>query len=127
MNLPLTILYGTLLIIVTLALALGTSLYRLRTGILLTTKEMPGSLYRMVRAHGNSAEWLAVCIFLLAFLELQGAKPQVINGAGALLVLARVGHSLNMLVKGRFGAFTAGTTYAVTIAMAIWALQLRLR
>jgi uncharacterized membrane protein YecN with MAPEG domain len=127
MNLPLTILYGTLLIIVTLALAVGTSMYRLRAGILVSSKEMPGGLYRVHRAHGNSAEWLAVCIFLLGFLELQGASSQILNGAGALLVLARVGHSINMLVKGRLGPITAGTLYAVTIAMAFWALYLRLR
>ena len=126
MNLPVTILYGSLSILITLSLALNTSLHRVRHR-LFVSDPVPDHLHRKIRAHGNSVEYLAVSIFLLAFLELQGVSSLWLHVCGGIIVLARLGHSLAMLTRSRLGTITASITYAVSFVMVIWSLILRLR
>jgi uncharacterized membrane protein YecN with MAPEG domain len=87
---------------------------------------MPDGLFRKVRAHGNSAEWLAVTIFSLAFLELQGAPSMWLHLLGGAVVIARVFHSIFMLLRKRLTMITATVTYVLTAGMAVWALVIRL-
>jgi uncharacterized membrane protein YecN with MAPEG domain len=124
--LPVTILYGTLSILITLCLALNVSLHRLRNRVRVTDAIAP-EMIRKVRAHGNSAEYLAVTIFLLAFLELQQAPAFWLHVLGGVLVLARLVHAMAMLMRSRATMFSAATTYTVSFFMAIWSLVLRLR
>lgn len=131
MHLPVTILYGTLLCLVTLSLAANVSLYRLYKGIFLGM-EVPRQLHRFIRAHGNSAEWLAAMVLPLAFLELQGASPFWLHLAGGSLLLTRALHAAFMLSGVRVGGIFASTLsatamYAASFATALAALWLRLR
>jgi uncharacterized membrane protein YecN with MAPEG domain len=127
MQLPITILYGTLFVLVTLLFAVSTSLYRLRNRIYLTPLEkVPHMLLRLVRAHGNSAEWLAGNVFLIAFLELQHANPAALNVCALVLLVARILHSLTLVLRSRFGPITASVMYGVSFWMAAWSLHLRL-
>jgi len=80
-----------------------------------------------VRAHGNSAEYLAVTVFLLAFLELQHVDTFWLHVCGGIVVASRVVHSLSMLFKLRVSTISATVTYAVSFFMAFWSLYLRLR
>ena len=126
-----TILYGTLLCLLTLLLALNISLYRLYKGIYIGA-EVPKQLLRSIRAHGNSAEWLAAVIFPLAFLELQGAPPFWVHLAGGSLLLTRVLHATFMLSGVRVARIFASTLsatamYLAAFGTALGALWLRLR
>ena len=126
MTLPVTILYGTLSILVTLALALNISLHRMRHQVGITG-EVTEPLHRKVRAHGNSTEWLAVTTLLLAFLELQGVSQMALHVLGGAMLVARIVHSLFMLSKSRFAMLSATTIYALSFVMGAWSLVLRLR
>jgi uncharacterized membrane protein YecN with MAPEG domain len=128
MHLPITILYGTLLILVTQLLAVSTSLYRLRARVFVVTPDqLPKSLLRLVRAHGNSAEWLPVTIFLIAFLEMQGANPARLTACAVVMLIARIAHSLNLVwLKGLLRPWPAVVMYSVTFFMAFWSLHLRI-
>lgn len=126
MHLPVTILYGSLTILVTILLALNISLYRMRNPDASHAQPVPGPLHRRVRAHGNSAEWLAVTVLLLAFLELQGAPSLWLHLLGGAMLLARILHSTFMLLKRRTTVLSATVIYALSLAMAAWALVLRL-
>src|SRR4051794_6672557 len=111
MALPGTILYGTLLCLITLLLAVNISLYRLYEGIFIGA-EVPKRLHRFIRAHGNSAEWLAAVVLPLGFLELQGAPPFWVHLAGGSLLLTRVLHSAFMLSGLRIGRIFVSTLSA---------------
>lgn len=126
MNLPVTILYGSLAILVTILLALNVSLHRMRHKVL-AGDPIPDGLFRKVRAHGNSVEWLAVTVLLLGFLELQGVPSMWLHVLGGAVVVARVFHSIFMLLRKRLTVLSATATYVLSIGMAVWALVLRLR
>ena len=131
MHLPVTILYGTLLCLVTLLLAANVSLNRLYRGVFIGM-ELPKMLHRFVRAHGNSAEWLAMVIFPLAFLELEGAPPFWLHVAGGSLLATRVLHAAFMLTGSRLGrvfvsTISATLMYLAVSATTLAALVLRLR
>jgi uncharacterized protein len=125
MNLPVTILYGSLSILVTLLLATYVSLHRMsaRTYV---TPAVPDDLHRKVRAHGNATEYLAAMIFLLAFLELQGVPPMTLHILGGLTLLSRIAHSIFMLTKSKGTMIAATATYILGFTMTLWALVLRL-
>ena len=125
MNLPVTVLYGTLSILVTLALALNISLHRMRTQVGVGG-EVTEPLHRKVRAHGNSTEWLAVTTLLLAFLELQGAPSMALHFLGGAMLLARILHSVFMLSKARYTTLSATLIYTLSFVMGGWSLWLRL-
>jgi uncharacterized membrane protein YecN with MAPEG domain len=128
--LQITILYGTLNVLITLCLALNVSLHRLghRT---FAGDPVPPELQRKIRAHGNSVEYLAATTFLLAFLELQQAPAFWLHVFGGIIVLTRLVHSMAMLLVGvgrsRVRMFSATVTYLTSIFMAVWSLVLRLR
>ena len=124
--LPVTILYGSLSVLVTLFLAVNISLHRMRHRVFVADA-LPQELHRKVRAHGNSAEYLAVTVFLLAFLELQHVDTFWLHVCGGIVVVSRVVHSLSMLFKLRVSTISATVTYAVSFFMAFWSLFLRLR
>jgi uncharacterized protein len=125
MSLPITILYGTLSVLVTLALALNISLHRLSHRVFIGAPQ-DEELTRKVRAHGNSAEWLAANIFLLAFLELQGAPSLALHLFGGAVLAARLFHSAFMLLHSRRTVLSAVAMYTLAFAMTAWSLWLRL-
>jgi uncharacterized protein len=126
MALPVTILYGSLTILVTLLLALNVSMHRLRHRVFIADA-VPADLHRKIRAHGNSTEWLAATLLLLAFLELQHAPWVWLHVFGGALLIARICHSVFMLSRSRFTTYSATMTYFLSFTMAFWALYLRLR
>jgi uncharacterized membrane protein YecN with MAPEG domain len=126
MALPVTILYGSLSILVTVLLALNISLHRMRVKTYVS-EGVPDALRRKIRAHGNSVEWLAVTIFLLAFLELQGVPSLWLHILGGAVVIARILHSFSMLTGSRLTMVSATVTYVLSVTMAVWSLSLRLR
>jgi uncharacterized membrane protein YecN with MAPEG domain len=50
-------------------------------------------LERAIRAHGNFAEYVPICLFLIGALELNGAPMALVAVLGLLLVLGRHFHA----------------------------------
>ena len=126
MTVPVTILYGTLSILITAMLGLFVSLYRAKNRVLVADPPPP-TLFRLIRAHGNSTEWLAVTTFLIFFLEIQGAPSLPLHVFGGGVVLTRIGHSFFMITKSILTTLTATLTYILVFLMCGWALYLRFR
>jgi uncharacterized membrane protein YecN with MAPEG domain len=126
MNLPVTILYGSLSALITILLALNVSLHRMQHKVS-AGDPIPDRMFRKVRAHGNSVEWLAVTVLLLAFLELQGAPSLQLHIFGGVMVVARILHSIFMLGRLKLTMLSATTTYVLTAWMAVQSLVMRLR
>ena len=79
---------------------------------------------RRMRAHANFAENAPLVLILALAIELSIGQSPWLWGAAALFVLARVGHGLGM--DGWYPGRAAGTgiTFALELALAIWALAL---
>lgn len=54
------------------------------------------ALLRLMRAHGNCAEYAPLGLILLGMAELAGAATMGLHLAGALLVVGRVVHGLGL-------------------------------
>ena len=123
MSLPVTVLYGTLNVLLTAALALNVSRLRIRHQAFVG--QIPEPLLRPVRAHGNNAEWLPVTVFLVAFLELQHAPSLPLHLLAGGLLAARVIRDSFMLarINGRPAVIA---NYLMVFGMGFWSLWLRL-
>lgn len=84
--------YAALLALIYLALAARVVRLRRAAGVSLGSGGN-SDLERRIRAHGNFAEYVPFALLLLAFVELQGHSPALINGLCALLVAARAAHA----------------------------------
>ena len=80
-----------------------------------------------IRAHANFSEHVPFTLVLMAGIELaRGHGSLWLWGAGGLLVIARIAHAIGM---GRpspnpFRAFGALASWALILALSIWALWL---
>ena len=80
---------------------------------------------RMIRAHGNGAEWLPLQIVLLLMLELGGGGSTMLHVAGGTVLGARLLQVASHLLRAPTGTIGATLTYLVTAGMAGWAVWMR--
>jgi hypothetical protein len=122
-----TLLYGSLSAILVGALGANLSLVRLRRGLYIG-KEVDKQVQRMVRAHGNAAEWVPLLIVLLLLLELGGMRSPVLHALGGTIVAARLIHALGVYAKvPRLSMVGATITYFLVIGMSAQALLMHFR
>ncbi len=79
-------------------------------------------LHRVIRVHGNFAEFVPLALMLLMFLELNGAAPWILNVLGTMLLLGRLLHSLGLSKSAgtTWGRLWGGVlTYTMMLAAAI--------
>ncbi|WP_419808979.1 MAPEG family protein [Sphingomonas sp.] len=81
---------------------------------------------RRMRAHANFAENTPIVVLLVLALELSVGPSPWLWAAAALFVVARIGHALGMdgWSLGRSGGI--GITFALQLALAVWAIALPL-
>jgi len=88
---PITLLYGSLLGLLLVALSLHVLRYRVRSKTL-----GPGAAERMNRVQGNFVEYVPLALILLALLEDAGAPRLALHVIGGLLVVARLAHAYGL-------------------------------
>ena len=78
------------------------------------------SLAQAIRAHGNFAEHTPLALLLIAFVEGFGYRSLVIQGLGAVLLVARLlsAWGLNSSLKQTFGRQAGATLTILVIAAA---------
>lgn len=54
------------------------------------------ALERAVRVHANFSEYAPLFLLLLLIVELNGAAPGLLHGAGTIFLVARIGHALGL-------------------------------
>jgi hypothetical protein len=76
------------------------------------------------RAQANLVEYAPFFLILLALLELAGASPLWLWIAGALFVIARLGHALGMVrpAPNPFRAGGAVVTWMLLLLLSGWAI-----
>jgi uncharacterized membrane protein YecN with MAPEG domain len=125
MNVPVTLLYGSLTALLVILLGLNVTRLRMEEGVG-SSQPIPPEWRRPWRAHGNAAEWIPLGIVLLLMLELTGRVPRFhLHLLGGSFLLARVLHATGLLTRWRVGALGAGLNYLVLAVMALLALWFR--
>ncbi len=92
MPLAITALYAAILALMLMLLAINVTVYRWRNRIALGqggNAQMP----RIVRMHGNAAEYIPIGLLLMAIYELNAGARPVLHALGCLLVLGRLLHA----------------------------------
>jgi uncharacterized membrane protein YecN with MAPEG domain len=124
MPIPVTLLYGALNALLTTLLGTAVSLGRLKQKQYVEDRPT-GTMLRLVRAHGNNAEWAPLGIVLLLLLELAHGNGLALHLFGGLLLLTRLVHALGMITRLKVGVPNAVVHYTLFTAMAGYALLLR--
>jgi len=89
MPLAITALYGAILGLIVIALAVNVTMHRVRLQVPLGDGGKP-EMRRMIRLHGNAAEYIPLAIALMAIYELNGGTHTALHIAGAVLVAGRL-------------------------------------
>jgi len=122
---PVTLLYGGLnaLLITLLGMQVSKARASLSVGV---ETPIPKEMIRKVRAHGNATEWAPLGLVLLLAIELSGAGTRfTLHLAGGTLLLGRVLHAAGFYGRNKLSVVGAGLTYAVLLAMSVWAISIR--
>ncbi len=125
MLVPITALYGGLLMIIAIVLGAHVGNFRGKVGISILHGDNTELAERM-RRHGNFIENVPLILVLLVINELNGASAMLLHGMGITLVLARIAHPIGLRADNighplRFvGA--AGTALVLVVAgiSALW-------
>lgn len=98
MNVPASALYGSILAIVTVLLAMNVSRNRGRAKAFFGHGD-DEALESAIRAHGNTAEHVPLGVLMLVIAELLGANATSMHGLGGTLLLARVASAHGILYR----------------------------
>lgn len=78
-------------------------------------------MLRVIRGHGNFAEYVPLALLMMAILELGRSSVYVLHAIGIALIISRLlhGYALSFTAKFRFGRVSgAALTFTVLIAEA---------
>lgn len=95
MPLPITALYAAILAIILTALAINVTVHRGKLNVPLGQGDNPVML-RMIRIHGNAAEYIPIALLLMGAYEINGGNHIALHISGVVLVLARLLHASGM-------------------------------
>jgi len=94
--LPVTALYAALLAFLLLWLSIQVIKERRRSRVSLGAGE-DAALLQATRAHGNFAEYVPICLIMLALLEGLGVSVWALHALGAGLLAGRLAHGIGLL------------------------------
>ena len=121
MFLPVTSLYGSVLVLIILYLSFKVGAMRGKLDISLGDGGNPQML-EAIRRQGNAIEYVPLAVLLIALLEVNEANSVFLHVLGAVLVLSRILHpmglkadSMNELARG----LGSGGTVLVMVVSAV--------
>ncbi|HEY1473031.1 MAG TPA: MAPEG family protein [Pseudolabrys sp.] len=95
MTVSITALYAGLLALIVVALAINVTVHRVKLRVPLGDGGNP-QMMRMIRLHGNAAEYIPLAVVLMALYEINGGWHPALHVVGIALVAARVVQTLGM-------------------------------
>ena len=125
MTILITGLYGGLLGLTMLFLAMQVSGKRMKQKSSIATDTTP-ALFEAIRRHGNFVEWVPFALILMAVCEINGLQSLYLHILGASLVVGRLIHPWGIKagkMPHPLRAIGAGVTFAVVFSLcsiAIW-------
>lgn len=124
MAIPVTLLYGGLSVLLLFFLAAYTSAARGKYKTFIGDAPPP-ELQRVIRAHGNAAEYVPSVILMLLCLELSGhVGSTALHVLGGGFVLGRVLHAAGVLTKTPISTVGATISYLSIATVGGWAVFL---
>jgi uncharacterized protein len=117
--------YAAPIVILFMYLSIRVIRYR-RSALVAFGDQGDKNLLRLIRAHGNCAEYAPIGILLLLMAETSGAAPLGLHIAGALLVTGRVTHGIGLshfprIIAARVAGITCTfTSYLICLALALF-------
>lgn len=117
---PITIAFGTLIMLLVTLAAINTSRLRAKTPRD-ATPEQSEALRRAVRTHGNNFEHGVPVILLMMFYELNEGNATVLCSIGIIYLAARLLYSYGFLTRpgGTPQIIAASITYLVELALIV--------
>jgi len=95
MSVSITALYGAILGLVVIALAINVTVHRVKLRVPLGDGGN-AEMRRMIRLHGNAAEYIPLAIALMLIYELNGGAHLGLHIIGVALIAGRVAQTLGM-------------------------------
>ena len=121
MSVSITALYAGILALIFVALGINVTRHRVKRRVALGDGGNPEML-RMIRLHGNAAEYIPFAVVLMALYEINGGWHTALHVIGIVLIVARVLQSWNMWTteNAGFGRRTGqGLTWLSILALAL--------
>jgi uncharacterized membrane protein YecN with MAPEG domain len=121
MSVSITALYAGILALIFVALGINVTRHRVKLRVALGDGGNPEML-RMIRLHGNAAEYIPFAVVLMALYEINGGWHTALHVIGIVLIVARVLQSWNMWTteNAGFGRRTGqGLTWLSILALAL--------
>ena len=95
MSVSITALYGAILGLIVIALAINVTMHRVKLRVPLGDGGN-AERRRMIRLHGNAAEYIPLAIALMLIYELNGGAHLGLHIIGVALIVGRVSQTLGM-------------------------------
>jgi len=89
MTVSITALYAGILALIVIALAINVTAHRVKLRVPLGDGGN-AQMRRMIRLHGNAAEYIPLALLLMAIYELNGGWPMGLHIVGSALVAGRL-------------------------------------
>jgi len=127
MPVMITALYGSILALLLTALAINVTVQRNKLGVSFGDGGKP-QMMRMIRVHGNSAEYIPIGVLLMGLYELDGGRPLALHIAGIALIVGRLVYVAGIWnsdtpTAGRgIGIVLTWLTIAALAALNLWRL-----
>lgn len=117
MPVTITAFYGAILALLVTALAVNVTMHRAKLKVQIGDGGNPQML-RMIRLHGNAAEYVPLAVLLMGLYELDGGMHIALQVAGIALIVGRLLHIWGMWNSAdvNFGRAAGPTVTWVTIA-----------
>ena len=114
---PITAAYAAVLAILVVALGINVTMHRVKLQVPLGDGGNTQML-RMIRLHGNAAEYIPLAVVLMLIYEVNGGMHIVLHGAGIALIIGRLLQTWGMWSTERpgFGRRTGQTLTWLSIA-----------
>lgn len=118
MNAHLTAMYCAALAVLLVVFAINVTVHRARSMVQIGDGNDPRML-RMIRIHGNAAEYLPIGLLLMLVYEINGGKPVFLHVAGSALILGRFLHAWGLwrTAGPTFGRIAGPTLTWLTILL----------
>ena len=128
MPVAITACYAAVLALIVTALAVNVSVHRAKLGVSLGDGGKPQML-RMIRIHGNTAEYVPIGVLLMGLYELDGGSRLALHMAGIALIAGRVAFAAGTWGNDALNPFRATgialtwITMAALAALNLWQIR----
>jgi uncharacterized membrane protein YecN with MAPEG domain len=121
MSVAVTAVYASILAVILTVLGMNVTIHRAKCKVPLGDGGNPDML-RMIRIHGNAAEYVPIALVLMLLYEINGGSHALLHTVGVVLIVARLLHVTGLWrsTDPTFGRISGPTlTWLTTLVLAV--------